>query len=116
MQAYIPPNIDQSGYILYGMVKTRNAVEAGIFGVITYAICAAALVFLPYTLKLTLTVLLTAVVAFFFAHGMDEKSVLTAVADRYRFRLRKSVTTLGVPMPEEQKESFFRKLPKKGEK
>lgn len=111
MHSFIPPNIDQSGYVFYGMIKTRNAIEAIVFGIPTYFLVGAILsLFLPYAIKLAITLILTMAVAFFFAYGLDDKSIITALMDRYRFRSRKSKVTLGVPMAETiAKKSFLRK-------
>lgn len=118
MNSYIPPNIDQSGYVFYGMFKTRNFVEAAISGLITFNIVFKFLsFFLSYTLQLTISLIVTIAVAFFFLYGLDDKSVITALSDRYRFRSRKGIVTLGVPMPEsnEEKRAFLRKKKKEDE-
>ena len=114
---HIPPNIDQSGYILYGMVRTRNGIEAAAAGFLMYQLASHLFAFLPYTFMLTISIMLTGATAIFFAFGMDDKSVLTAIIDRYKFSKRKSKVTLGVPLPQatEEKKVFLRKS-KKGEK
>ena len=114
---HIPPNIDQSGYILYGMVRTRIGIEAMAAGFFVYQIASRIFAFLPYTFMLTVSIMLAGATAIFFAFGMDDKSVLTAIADRYKFAKRKSKVTLGVPLPEavEEKKVFLRKS-QKGEK
>lgn len=115
MNSYIPPNIDQSGYVFYGMFKTRNFIEAAIFGLIVFNILFKVLsFFMSYTLQLTISLLSTIALAFFFLYGLDDKSVMTALSDRYRFRSRKGIITLGVPRPEsnEEKKAFLRKKKK----
>lgn len=111
MRAYIPPNIDQSGYVFYGMIKTRNAIEAGIAGFLTFNLSMLIFSFLSYTISLTISIVATGAVAFLFAYGLDDKSVVTALWDRYKFRSTKCIVTLGVPMPEtvEEKRAFLRK-------
>ena len=114
---HIPPNIDQSGFFLYGMVRTRNGIEAAAAGFLMYQLASHIFAFLPYTFMLTISIMLTGATAIFFAFGMDDKSVLTAIIDRYKFSKRKSKVTLGVPLPQatEEKKVFLRKS-KKGEK
>lgn len=95
----IHPNIDQTDYIFYGLVKTRNFFEAVPATLITCLIFYKALFFVMVTLRLAITIVMALLVLILFCSGINDKSVLTALTDMYFFHKRKNVVTLGVPLP-----------------
>lgn len=108
----IHPNIDQTDYIFYGLVRTRNFFEAVPATLLTCYVFFKALFFLPVTLRLAIAIVVALLVLILFCSGINDKSILTALMDMYLFHQRKNVATLGVPLPvleKAQKKSILSK-------
>lgn len=100
----IHPNIDQSDRVFYGMIKTRNFIEALAASILTFILFFAIFFFFPMSLRLAITLVITMLVAIFFCIGINDKSVVTALTDSIKFKNRKGIATLGVPLPEKEAE------------
>lgn len=95
MRVPIPPNYNDDGNILGGILKKRNAVEAGVY---------LALIFLLYKLffsgnifVLSLFILLALFGAFIFAIGLGDQSVCTFLGLKIRYKFVKDKVTLMKP-------------------
>lgn len=97
MRAVIPPNFDDNGGVLGGLVRKKNAVEAGVFLAISMILFFLALTRIG-SIFLSAVLLMVAICgSAFFAIGIGDESVISFVISAMRYRRKKEVATLMMP-------------------
>jgi len=100
MRAYIPPNLDDNGGVLGGLVKKRNALEAFIYiGFILLLVKILMPILSPIVLIITFVVLGLPGTILFLA-GIDGQPISRMVIRRIRYKKNKGVFTLRMPIEE----------------
>lgn len=100
MRAYIPPNLDDNGGVLGGLVKKRNALEALIYiGFILLLVKILIPVVSPIVLIIAFVVLGIPGTILFLA-GIDGQPISRMVIRRIRYKKNKGVFTLRMPIEE----------------
>ncbi|MEY8369069.1 hypothetical protein AALA24_09895 [Anaerovoracaceae bacterium 42-11] len=110
MHEPIPQNIDQTGGILGGMFKTRNAGEAAIAILMILGIFHFFLFFIPTTIRFVLEITIAGVTGVFFLIGINNQPVSIAILDTINFRKTRCVTVLRKPMPDMSQPAKRRKF------
>lgn len=98
MRAYIPPNLDDNGGVLGGLVKKRNALEALIYiGFILLLVKILIPVVSPIVLIIAFVVLGIPGAILFLA-GIDGQPISRMVIRRIKYKKNKGVFTLRMPI------------------
>ncbi len=100
MHEPIPQNIDETGGILGGMFKTRNAIEAISVSLFIIAFFHIFLSFIPFKIRFILEISIIGAAGFFFLVGINNQPVSIAILDTINFSKTGCVTILRKPMPD----------------
>ena len=103
MRAYIPPNLDDNGGVLGGLVKKRNGLEALIY--IGFILLLVKLLsnFLSTIALVIIFMVLGIPGAILFLAGIDGQPISRMVIRRIRYKRNKGVFTLKMPMPDKSR-------------
>lgn len=103
MKVYIPQNFDDNGGVFGGLVKKRNAVEAGVFAGILFILARIIYAFFPSLMLMAVLIILGILGVAFLLCGFGDQSLMTIVADQIRYNKTKGVITLMRPSNEDHK-------------
>lgn len=95
MRVPIPPNFDDNGGLMGGLVKKRNAVEAGVFLALLFLLYK---IFFKFNIFILSIVIIIAVLgAAMLLIGLGDQSFCTVLFNRLKYRKSKTVVTLMKP-------------------
>lgn len=97
MRAYIPPNFDDDGGFFWGLVKKRNAVEAGVYLGILYILFKLFINIFSPLFVISVFLILGFAGSFFLLAGFDGRSLTEIVMINLKYRRSKCVATLRKP-------------------
>lgn len=97
MRAYIPPNFDDDGGFFWGLVKKRNAIEAGAYLGILYILFKIFINILPPIFMISALLVLGFAGGFFLIIGFDGRSLTEIFLINLKYQRTKCVATLRKP-------------------
>lgn len=97
MRAVILPNYDDSGNIFYGMIRKRNAIDAGIFLGLMVLILYKGILGSPYIILYSFWLIFAIIGCFVCCIGMQEYAFTEFLFIIARHYLRRTVATLQMP-------------------
>ena len=95
MRAYIPPNFDDDGGFFWGLVKKRNAVEAGVYLGILYILFKIFINIFSPLFVISVFLILGFAGSFFLLAGFDGRRTVLSYIDRFAAGMRKNDTSAG---------------------
>lgn len=101
MRAVIPPNFDDNGGVLGGLVKKRNAVEAGIFLALFAILFFVSLSNIGSILLSALILVIGVIGTVFLAIGIGDESVSQFIFTTIKYRRSREIATLMMPSNED---------------
>ena len=101
-KGYIPKNVCDFGYVFGGMIKVRNAVEAGA-GLFLVFVIVKLLIFIPLVPRLIIGFILAGIVIAVSLIGVEGVSLTTYLIDLMLYHKSKGRYIYKIPRPESEK-------------
>ena len=106
-KSYIPPNINDNGKALNGLISTRKLLEIGILCGAIYLFCTFVLFFLQPIVQMSIMAVLMLFATIICLIGIDGYPLSIGLTIVWNYRKTKAAVTMRMPqpLPEEETES-----------